>query len=137
MSLSSLALDEFVCEGSHCRKRQVVEVPSAESELKLEELKKDQCLLNLATKEALRLGEIDQKAGSIEAFSESDYVLSRKVHFWSDSTLDRKMKIVSCSDSGTKVLSDESQFAKCKASTYRSARNFYCEKPRETRPILN
>lgn len=137
LSLNLFAEEEYVCEGTRCSKKTVVVVPTQETELQLSELRADMCLMDIKKGTTVRLRDVDQKSGMITVLSEDDYILTRKVHFYSDNSLDRSMKIINCSETPTKVLSSNVDLKKCLDTAGKNSKDYFCAKPKVTKDFFN
>ena len=122
---------KFICSGAHCAKETKVETVNDRVEIKMEEIKPNQCLVDLETNQAYYVLETDQRSKKVVTVREnSDQVLHRKVEFYDDSAFNRQRRIVPCTQTDTIQISDSTKLMKCLATSSRYAQRYYCEKER-------
>lgn len=124
---------KLVCKDGNCEKKETIKGLKS-VDLKLADLKNDQCLLNLKTEKISRIELFDSKTKKIVILSEKEDLpttveLLREIQWFDSKEFDRDQKVIPCSEvSG--MLGDEERLSKCLKNQGKSVHSLFCEKER-------
>lgn len=137
-SFNSFALDyesKTVCKNGVCEKKEIFNGLKG-PELKIEDIKIDQCLVDVKKNKFFRVYDSDARSKKIVLISELrdeavTVVLSRETVYTDSKNFNSQMKIISCSSVDGQILNDEEKYSKCIKDNGRYSMKLFCAKERK------
>lgn len=119
----------LLCAGIKCKKIPTIEIKETtnKKELRMNDMNLDDCLVNLKENKTYKIIEIDKKTNKVVTVLEEGDELKREIEWFDDAKFDRSRKVMACSDTDTKILSDRAKTYKCIESGGKSSQTFFCE----------
>lgn len=132
MFLSSVSLAEesaLVCEGVKCKKIPTLKIQETvhKKDLTMNDINVEDCLVNLKENKTYRVLEVDKKTNKVITILEKGDELKREIEWFDDSSFDRTRKVMACSDTDTKILSDRAKTYACIESGGKASQTYFCE----------